>query len=300
MPQKRKQIDENASKASASEKRRALTPPFQQPPKKSPKTRAQKVPITNPQSQSLFFRPPREIRDIIYDEIFVFPTTVHIAYVGGRNRKLRSFLCKRPEQDQPERTREGRLCRKCCSNVEHFNCSTRDPRNKSNVNMTPTAVERRDVRVMAMLRSCRRIYTETIDILYTRNAFSIVNPRTLLELPRYTPQPRLSAFRTLYLTSPVYTDAVTMSGNPLLGWRKVIKNLEKLNGLVDLCVVLQPMYGFQSDIDSLWEPLKEIEIPVRPRVIVATLVKMVPFNSSSVGGSRGCGDGCVAVRGGGD
>lgn len=34
------------------------------------------------QHGSVFFRLPREIRDIIYRGILVFPVTIHLAYVG--------------------------------------------------------------------------------------------------------------------------------------------------------------------------------------------------------------------------
>lgn len=56
------------------------------------------------QHASVFFRLPREIRDIIYREILVFPVTVHLAYVGTtRTCRFRSFLCQLSEDEQPEK-----------------------------------------------------------------------------------------------------------------------------------------------------------------------------------------------------
>ncbi|KAL2828085.1 hypothetical protein BJY01DRAFT_261641 [Aspergillus pseudoustus] len=268
MPRKRKlSSSENAAAKGSSKARRPLTPPFQPPPpppKKSSKSRTTKPSSpqkTDPQNQSPFFRLPREIRDLIYDEIFIFPTTIHLAYVGGRTRKFRSFLCKVPEENQLERTREGTLCYRCRGVLRHPQCSPRDSKQGWIVRVSPTKDERRDVRAVAMLRSCRRVYTETIDKLYARNAFYIENPRTLLELPTYVPQTRLSSFRTLCLESPVYTNAVSMTSNPIPKWKEVIKALEKLDGLADLCVILRPVYGFEGEIDELWDPLKAAKLP---------------------------------------
>ncbi|KAL2797435.1 hypothetical protein BJX66DRAFT_335053 [Aspergillus keveii] len=291
MPRKRKQT-ENTHQDPSGVERRPLTPPLAPPSKKRTRTRHPSTqnpstptthPHPHPQAQSPFFHLPREIRDIIYNEIFVFNQTIHIAYVGGRNRTFRSFLCKLPERDQFERTRSGTLCWRCRTVSDHYECSPKDPRNHLNVRGAPTLAEKREFRVMALLRACRRLYIETIDLLYIRNRFYIKNPRTLLELPAYTPQPRLSSIRTLYLESPPHTAAVSQE-DPILKWKKVLKALEKLDGLTDLCVILQPVYGFASDIEALERPVRETKLVVQPRVIVKKLVRMAPANPTPENG----------------
>ncbi|KAL3444388.1 hypothetical protein BJX65DRAFT_310971 [Aspergillus insuetus] len=300
MPRKRKKTKDTHQNRSGVE-RCPLTPPLAPPSKKTvrnrhPSTRNPSTPTTHPhpQAQSPFFHLPRELRDIIYEEILVFNQTIHIDYVGGRNRTFRSFLCKLPERDQLEKTRLGTLCWRCRTVSDHYECLPRDPRNHSNVRATSTLVEKRQFRVMALLRACRRLYIETIDLLYTRNRFYIKNPRTLLELPAYTPQPRLSSIRTLYLESPPYTSAVSHE-NPIPKWKQVLKALEKLDGLTDLCVILRPVYGFASDIETLERPVREAELVVQPRVIVKNLARMAPANPAPEDGA--CGPNCAVNRG---
>ena len=49
------------------------------------------------QHQSLFFRLPRELRDQIYREIFIFPSTVYLGFVEIQETKyigFYSFLCQ--------------------------------------------------------------------------------------------------------------------------------------------------------------------------------------------------------------
>jgi hypothetical protein len=138
-------------------------------------------------------------------------------------------------------------------------------------------------------------YIETIDLLYTSNRFYIKNLRTLLELPAYTPQTRLSSIRTLYLESPPYTTAVSQE-DPIPKWKQVLKALEKLDGLIDFCVILQPVYGFASDVEALERPVREAKLVDEPRVIVKKLARMVPANPTPEDGV--CGPNCAVKRGG--
>ncbi|KAL3471195.1 hypothetical protein BJX99DRAFT_237944 [Aspergillus californicus] len=224
------------------------------------------------QEQSHFFRLPREIRDIIYHEIFTSPVNIHIAWVGGKVHRFRSFLCTVPEEDQVEKTCTGELCWRC--KIDHHGCSPRTGDDRSSVSRRPSRVEQRGRRVMAMLSSCKRIYTETINMLYERNAFYIENPRTALELPKYMPQHRLSAFRDLMLQSPIYGDYTPQ--DRLKRWKEVVDALEKLDGLRALCVILQPLYGLTSEIEQLMAPLDQATLVVSPRIITTRVIKMTP------------------------
>ncbi|KAL4913048.1 hypothetical protein BDW62DRAFT_193424 [Aspergillus aurantiobrunneus] len=229
---------------------------------------------THSQEQSLFFRLPRELRDMIYTEIFIPPTTIHLAWVGGRKRKFRSFLCKLPQEHQLEKTRSGDLCYAC--RIRHYSCSTRSrPRPSKNVKPTPTPAEMVNVRAMPMLRSCRRVYIEAIDMLYQANDFYLENPRTLIELPKYVPQPHLSAIRSLYLESPAYNNSWT-SEDLLLRWKGVVDTLKGFHGLRSLCIILRPWFGLDVEKDALLEPIRIGKLPVAPRIIFAPVVRMMP------------------------
>lgn len=121
---------------------------------KAKKRKAQSKPMHN-QGQSLFFRLPLEIRDMIYKDIFIFPETVHIAWVGGRKHKFRSFLCKLPLEDQLEYDRVHPL--PCICRKDHFQCSPRAKSRPSDVRYARTPTEMRNLRVMSLLQSCKRV-----------------------------------------------------------------------------------------------------------------------------------------------
>ena len=140
-------IFEIKSNMAAKRKQSASTGPT--PPVKQPRTQH-----THSQDQSPLFRLPQEIRDMIYTEIFAAPATVHIAWVGARARKFRSFLCKLPVEHQLDYDRMHPLpC--TCSNT-HAGCTPRASNKTANVRAMPTPAERKESRIMAILLSCRR------------------------------------------------------------------------------------------------------------------------------------------------
>ncbi|KAL2813464.1 hypothetical protein BDW59DRAFT_176739 [Aspergillus cavernicola] len=250
--------------------RRALTPPLPPQNKKSQIQSQQ----TLTQEQSSLFRLPREIRDIIYTEIFTPGVTIHIAYVGGRLRKFRSFLCSIPQEDQRGISQfSDEYCQRC--KISHYACSPRVSSDSSDVRSRPTPAERRGVRVLAVLRSCRRVYTETINLLYEKNTFYIENPRTLLELPNYMPQVRLSSFRHLYLQSTWYGNFT--SNDRLSRWKEVVDAMETLDGLKSLCVILKPLYGLIWEVENLKKPVEEARLPVSPHFFVARIIRKNGF-----------------------
>jgi hypothetical protein len=226
------------------------------------------------QHASYFFRLPWEIRDIIYQQIFIIPVTIHLAYVGTRTCRFRSFPCKLSEDKKPEKLLQP-LCPRC--RINHHRCSPRmgtsddvDPRGSSE--------HRGQGRVLALLRSCRRMYVililccrltlaersrydETVDMLYRENTFYIENPRTLLELWSCLSPARLSAFRHLYLESARYGDNIP--ADRLEKWAAVVDVLKRLDGLETLVVILRPMSGWLVwQREGLMKPLEAAGLPV--------------------------------------
>ncbi|KAF7180702.1 hypothetical protein CNMCM7691_009993 [Aspergillus felis] len=209
------------------------------------------------QDASVLFRLPREIRDIIYREIFVFPVTVHLAYVGtSRIRKFRSFLCELSEDEQPEK-RPQPLCPRC--RVNHHRCSPRKGTSDDVVGH-PSPEVQTQARVLALLQSCRRVYDETVGMLYRENTFYIENPRTLLELPSALSRARLSSFRHLYLESARYGE--NTPADRLDKWAAVVAMLERFDGLETLVVILRPMFGLEWEVEELIKPLEAAGLPV--------------------------------------
>lgn len=111
------------------------------------------------QEESLLFRLPPEIRLIIYKDIFVAPTTIHLSWVHGCYCRFRSFLCKLPEEHQYEKTRSGDLCDRC--REDHFNCHPRQKSPNKNAIKRRTYGSTKQTSVMSMLRSCKRVYVPT-------------------------------------------------------------------------------------------------------------------------------------------
>lgn len=125
------------------------------PPSHARRNVSKQVTETHDQQQSFLFRLPQEIRDMIYRHILAAPVTIHLAYVGTKSTKLRSFLCRISEEYQPERTQSGDLCPRC--KINHYICSPRVNPKSWDVKATRTHEDKKNARVMALLRSCRRV-----------------------------------------------------------------------------------------------------------------------------------------------
>ncbi|KAL9586629.1 MAG: hypothetical protein Q9212_000764 [Teloschistes hypoglaucus] len=51
----------------------------------------------------------------------------------------------------------------------------------------------------ALLRTCRQVYREAVDLLYTNNTFVVKHPKILLTLAKYIPPQRLGSIRNLHI-----------------------------------------------------------------------------------------------------
>ncbi|KAL4789046.1 hypothetical protein BDV19DRAFT_374692 [Aspergillus venezuelensis] len=274
MPEKRKH---------SNNPQKTLPPP--KPRKKSKKNHNVHSNI-NPQPQSPLFHLPLELRTIIYSHILIFPHTIHLAWVGSRARKFRSFLCKRSGDQRPELAAEGDgdLCRLC--SIYHHYCSTRvEDKRAANPDTTwivrakPLPAELAGITVMAVLRCCKRVYTEILEILHTKNTFYIENPRTLLEIPRYIPQAALSLIKNLTLESP--THRIENRHDPpdrLARWKQVIEALKRMDSLISLTIILRPYFGLTEEREDLIQPIREAEgeLSTKPKIIWSKVVHMVP------------------------
>ncbi|KAL4961844.1 uncharacterized protein BDV14DRAFT_203311 [Aspergillus stella-maris] len=206
--------------------------------------------------------------------------------VGGRARKFRSFLCKRSEDQRPELTAESDrdLCRLC--SIYHHYCSTRVKEKRSAnpdtnwiVNPAPLPEELAGLRVMAMMRCCKRVYTEVIGILYKENTFYIENPRTLLELPKYIPQEHLSLIKNLTLESPTHRiENRHATPDRLARWKEVIAALKRMDNLTSLTIILRPYFGLIDEREDLIGPIREVqgELSTKPKIIWDRVVHRVP------------------------
>ncbi|KAH7336257.1 hypothetical protein BKA65DRAFT_506003 [Rhexocercosporidium sp. MPI-PUGE-AT-0058] len=119
----------------------------------------------------LLLQLPRELRDIIWREV-VAGKVVHWIVV---DRKLVGFPCR--ANDPASLAGSGHL--KCWSRVEVENEEI--PR----------------IGVLGLVSSCRQIYTETIDLLYTENTFDVLDNDAMLFLPRLLLPQRVNTITSL-------------------------------------------------------------------------------------------------------
>ena len=124
---------------------------------------------------------PLDIRIIIYEMVFggmVFHITKNTSDSNNSDFRILSHICKRPDH---------------INEADHFECFDSSSRR-------PSSAPRRDyphaTGLLPLLVSCRRIYSEAIDTLYSANAFEFWENRVALKfLKVVVPPQRLSSIR---------------------------------------------------------------------------------------------------------
>lgn len=200
------------------------------------------------QGQSMFFaRLPLEVRRMVYGYV-MGEETVHLTM--GAKTRFGHFVCG-------EEGEEGMKCR----------CKV----------LVGGRVGRRLGRECgALLRSCRRIYSEAVPHLYTQHTFSLLHLTHLLYLPSRLPVPRLNTIRTLRLRWAIRALPYLRRGpskrlaypDDTSNWARGWAILAGMQGLRDVYVVL-----VDPSHDQMWErnwnelegfllePVKEVTRP---------------------------------------
>jgi hypothetical protein len=197
---------------------------------------------THPQGQSIFFaKLPIEIRKMIYELVMGEEETVHLTLAV--KKKFGHFLC-----DENQAADEECGCRVLVGGREG---------------------RRLDRSMLAMLKSCRRLYSEAIVDLYRPHTFSLLHITHLLYLPSRLPGPRLDQIRTIrlrwairalpFLKRPVSPKRYAYpedTANWIQGW----KTLANMKGLRELYVLLtdpSPQHLWERQWADLEERLLE-------------------------------------------
>ncbi|KAF2015560.1 hypothetical protein BU24DRAFT_421861 [Aaosphaeria arxii CBS 175.79] len=81
-------------------------------------------------------------------------------------------------------------------------------------------------RLLALLRTCRLIYSEAVHILYATNTFDFLSLRTFVEFPRTILPSRTQSIRTVNLRI-----AFTTATGPITGWSEACATLKLLKRL---------------------------------------------------------------------
>ncbi|KAK2807011.1 hypothetical protein FQN50_005585 [Emmonsiellopsis sp. PD_5] len=173
------------------------------------------------QEQSGFFRLPREVREMVYG--YVFGTAdVHVEAMHGR---LGSFHCHRDlagddDDALPDDAGDGleseRWPCQPCFDREVIKYTPAD--GKSGIPRVQTYADT-GIGVLGFLCSCRRIYTETINALYSNRTFIFRRPHALLYFLSTIPRHRLDLISSMSFDSsaPDVITSVYVNGSPLDG-----------------------------------------------------------------------------------
>ncbi len=128
---------------------------------------------------------------------------------------------------------------------------------------------------LALLRTCRRVYQEAIDVLYASNTFDVDDPRTLLYLAQTIRPQRLASITKLHIYCPIqcvfwfpHDQNVSLWEPPYdvttweLFWHVIAARMPRL---AELSICLGVGYSFP--------PLEVSDIWVRPLLAVRGLKK---------------------------
>ncbi|KAJ5152699.1 uncharacterized protein N7482_009177 [Penicillium canariense] len=213
------------------QRKRALTLPL---PETSPGRKAQR---TYDQSQSLFLdRLPFEIRHKIYEAILAPPDNriLHVAAISGR-------LCGiRCHETDPTRST---WCHQCWDPPKKAQRSSKYDRSPG----------------LGLLCSCRQIYSESIDLLYAENCFSLRDLRAILSFPLAMLPQRIAAIRKMGIDTLVWfstRDARSYDWTEASAqnWRRVCQVLSPMSacGLRRLDITLRLPDGGKSSETDKW------------------------------------------------
>ncbi|GAQ11871.1 hypothetical protein ALT_9192 [Aspergillus lentulus] len=186
------------------------------------------------QLQSLFFRKlAPEIRCMIYRDILVPSKALH---VWRTHRRLCSMPCRNLNRQAdmqsdihsscgPPLADDGTVLRRLPGESPHQN------------------------QILPLLCSCRRVYTEAIDLLYEANRFHFDSPLTVRALPLCMVPRRLASIRYIRLDIQAFENRAIVA-NVLSSWEQACTVLAGIEALEELVVTLRSL-----DKGTCYKPL---------------------------------------------
>ncbi|KAF2640452.1 hypothetical protein P280DRAFT_319428 [Massarina eburnea CBS 473.64] len=225
------------------------------------------------QTRSHLMRLPLELRQMIYRAV-LGDSTMHMVL---KENKLGHLRCRAPSAIECPLGFNGRtLSRECCwGTVDSANIW---------MSMTGDAAENTDGGIVGMLRSCRQVYSEAIDYLYSTNCFSFSDLDCLRYFSSTILPQRFALIRTLdiewCLTWPIY-DPIAQSlllTTPALypphdeaTWEETWRIVAEMPNLRFIRVSLLHFDGFRDARceGKMLAPLRKVTRPVRFEVHVS-------------------------------
>ncbi|KAI2467338.1 hypothetical protein F4781DRAFT_402525 [Annulohypoxylon bovei var. microspora] len=199
---------------------------------------------------------PLEIRQIIW-KMCLGGMKLH---VDIRNRRLQYHPCSSPNPS---------LCYKTCWALM----------------ARPSGGPNRQL--LALLLSCRQVYSEAIHFLYSNNSFDTIFPEFIAYLPGLVLPQRFSAIRSVHLQwtfdLPPQLPPYGRSGprHDDMMWVKVWSTLTQMKGLTELRVEIRIPEGSEWAL-PLWAE-KEVDVlrPLREVEVAGNFELILPFPSNA-------------------
>ncbi|TGO55962.1 hypothetical protein BCON_0084g00300 [Botryotinia convoluta] len=240
----------NAEDMTETQKERKAKAPRKLP-RNRPRSTIKQKSVDQSQS-SLFARLPSEIRHLIWLETL----GGQFLHIARANKRLLAIDCVESDPEFRERWHGcwgGKSANHCFGHVPGFYMGPRSDSSAKPANLLP------------LLQTCRRIYTETVVIIYKSNIFNINHIDTLLYMERSILRQRLNQTSILYLTCKL-----TLHEEPYFApydigtWRRACSVLVGLTGLQELTIRLLGGLGdWIEPYEELTGPLMEIKVAKR-------------------------------------
>ncbi|KAL2864382.1 uncharacterized protein BJX67DRAFT_224099 [Aspergillus lucknowensis] len=227
--------------------------------------RARTAQATYLQHQSLLFvKLPAEIRQQIYQHALVLPAGAELV-VSHSDGRLYSFSSAEREEENPDLLGY----RHSAWVGLNFNGDVpmhRIPHKQGSRSEAPKGQPRK-FRVLGMLSSCRRVYSEAIDILYQQTTFNIRSSFTMQSLQATTLQHRFASIRSLHLEKLIDTPrtlAYDYSLDWLGSWQKACGAIKSIPNLRSLRVSFSRTMSepLENTLFTYLEPLMDLKVPV--------------------------------------
>ncbi|KAF3009859.1 hypothetical protein E8E13_010600 [Curvularia kusanoi] len=234
---------------------------------------------TNFQWRATFFaKLPLEVRGMVYAYLYE-AETIHLTMgekkdrLGRKEIKFGNFICTQEHIGQ---------------------CTCRVVVAGSQLEMSLPQLE---IAQLALVRSCRRMYSECIHFLYARHNFSLLHATHLLALPKHIPQQRLNAITHLRLRWQIRALPYLRRGSSTkFAYREDTENWEKgwailanISGLKRLGVVLVDPSA-QGIWENNWLELESVILEPVKDVKVQDFEVVLPYRSCDAGRDMGtCG-----------
>ncbi|MCJ1246327.1 hypothetical protein MMC30_003534 [Trapelia coarctata] len=219
---------------------------------------------TSDQAQSYFFsKLPFELRLHIYLDLLCQKEENDVMHLSSTKDRLHHVRCTEGDRIIDNRVGWQHGCWAMYA-VAAKDCACNQMEHGHGVGVEHPS---QNEKLLALLQTCRRAYSEAINILYTDNSFSIRQDTALIHLATLVPPHRLNLIKTLHcdfiLDFRTYRRSCNSSPDVFDSWEETWHILAGMRGLQTLQVTITKLGATQSlattyQIMSVLAPLKAV------------------------------------------